>query len=71
MIACFCKIAILAMRDSPRFHASPELSGTPAQFENGTAHKTSDRTLGEVTSQNLWSRYERHFVGITRYNALS
>jgi len=22
---------------------------------------------GEVTSQNLWSRYDRHFVGITRH----
>ena len=28
-------------------------------------------TQGEVTSQSLWSRYDRHFVGITRYNALS
>jgi len=28
-------------------------------------------TLGEVTSQSLWSRYHRHFVGITRHNALS
>ena len=26
--------------------------------------------LGEVTSQSLWSRYDRHFVGITWYNAL-
>ena len=25
-------------------------------------------TLGEVTSHNLWSRYDRHFAGITRYN---
>jgi len=24
-------------------------------------------TQGEVTSQNLWSRYDRHFVGITRH----
>jgi len=24
---------------------------------------------GEVTSQSLWSRYDRHFVGITRSNA--
>jgi len=24
-----------------------------------------------MTSQNLWLRYDRHFVGITRYNALS
>jgi len=29
------------------------------------------RLYGEVTSQNLWSRYDRHFVGITRHNALS
>ena len=28
-------------------------------------------TQGEVTSQSLWSRYDRHFVGITRHNALS
>ena len=28
-------------------------------------------TQDEVTSQGLWSRYDRHFVGITRYNALS
>jgi len=26
-------------------------------------------TQGEVTSQSLWSRYDRHFVGITRHNA--
>ena len=26
---------------------------------------------GEVTSQSLWSRYDHHFVGLTRYNALS
>ena len=25
---------------------------------------------GEVTSQSLWSRYDRHYVGIVRYNAL-
>ena len=24
-----------------------------------------------MTSQNLWSRYNRHFVGIARYNALT
>ena len=28
-------------------------------------------TEGDVTSQGLWSQYDRHFVGITRYNALS
>jgi len=28
-------------------------------------------TQGEMTSQSLWSRYGRHFVGITPYNALS
>ena len=25
----------------------------------------------EMTSQSLWSRYDRHFVGITQHNALS
>jgi len=28
-------------------------------------------TEGEVTSQSLWSRYNRHFVGMTRHNALN
>ena len=28
-------------------------------------------THGEVTSQNRWSRYVRHFVGITWHNVLS
>jgi len=28
-------------------------------------------TLGELTLQNLWSRYVRHFVGITWHNGLS
>ena len=28
-------------------------------------------TQDEVTPQSLWSRYDRHFVGITRHNALS
>ena len=26
-------------------------------------------TQGEVMSQSLWSRYDRHFVGITLHNA--
>ena len=26
--------------------------------------------IGDVTSQSLWSRDDRYFVGITRYNAL-
>jgi len=29
-----------------------------------------ENTLGEVTSQSLWSRYDRHFLGITRHIAL-
>ena len=28
-------------------------------------------TQGEMTSQNLWSRYVRHFVGITWHNVWS
>ena len=28
-------------------------------------------TWGEVTSQNLWSRYDLHFVGITWHNVWS
>ena len=30
----------------------------------------ADADQGELTSQNLWSRYDRRFMGITRYNAL-
>jgi len=29
------------------------------------------KLASEVTSQSLWSRYNRHFVGITRFNVLS
>ena len=28
-------------------------------------------SVHRVKSQSLWSRYDRHFVGVTRYNALS
>jgi len=28
-------------------------------------------TQGEVTSHNLWSQNDRHFVGITRHNVWS
>jgi len=28
-------------------------------------------TQGEVTSQNLWPQYNRHFVGITEHNVRS
>jgi len=28
-------------------------------------------TRGEVTSQNLWPRYDRHFVGVTWHNVWS
>jgi len=30
-----------------------------------------DYTQGEVMSQSLWSWYDRHFAGITRYNVSS
>ena len=33
--------------------------------------KLSTYTQGEVTSHNLWQRYDLHFVCITRPNALS
>ena len=28
-------------------------------------------TKGEMTSQNLWPRYDRHFVGVTWHNVWS
>jgi len=33
--------------------------------------KKTTYTQGEMTSQNLWSRYDRQFVGITRNNAFN
>ena len=35
---------------------------------NVVALRCISTAWGEVTSQNLWSRYDRHFVGITRHN---
>jgi len=41
------------------------------KVERNTAKEVADfrrllcNTQGEVTSQNLWPRYDRHFVGIT------
>ena len=34
-------------------------------------HHGASYTQGEMTSQNLWSGYDRHFVGITWHNAWS
>jgi len=33
--------------------------------------KLATYTRGEVTSQNLWSRYDRHVVGITWHDVWS
>jgi len=33
--------------------------------------KTASMAQGELTSQNLWSQYIRHFVGITWHNVWS
>jgi len=37
----------------------------------GTARRDDAYAQGKVTSQSLWSGYDRHFVGIARHNALS
>jgi len=34
----------------------------------GLPPKQLQTVLNALTSQSLWSRYDRHFVGITRYN---
>jgi len=39
----------------------------PVDLSRSSDHKY---TQGEMTSQSLWSRYDRHFVGITRHNAV-
>jgi len=36
-----------------------------------TNPRTHSLTQREVTSPSLWPRYDRHFVCITRYNAMS
>ena len=49
-------------------------SMVPMLSSYGFEHRINEvplYTQGEVTSRSLWSRYDRHFVGITRYNALS
>ena len=37
-------------------------------LQRSTTASFSDNTQGKMTSQNLWSRYDRHFVGITWHN---
>ena len=39
----------------------------PARPLRNTVYNTE----GEVTSPNLWSQYDRHFVGVARHNAFS
>ena len=41
-----------------------------ASEKNGDQHRPG-RTMGEMTTQDLWSRYVRHFVGITCRNVCS
>ena len=47
----------------PRFSLSSHFRRVRSTCRNGVH--------GVVTSQSLWSRYDRHFVGIPRYNAFS
>jgi len=49
----------------------PFVVGFLVRYTRGESVDTRKYTQGEVTSQSLWSRYDRHFVGITRHNALS
>jgi len=43
----------------------------PVTFTFGKLVCSKYYRIGEVTSQSLCSRYDRHFVGITRYNSSS
>jgi len=53
-------------------HGSPGVYVCMQHDANEAARRAGPSdTQGEVTSQSLWSRYDRHFVGITRHNALS
>ena len=57
----------LTLTTNPNFH---QFCTNNAPF---TINKQQNDTYtqGEVTSQSLWPRYDRHFVGITRHDALS
>ena len=53
-----------------RFVLQEQFSLT-GHFVESVAKVVALYTQGEVTSPSLWSRYDRHFVGITRYTAWS
>ena len=44
---------------------------TGIDIEQNYVIVTLCNTQREVTSHNLWSRYDRHIVGITRHNVCS
>jgi len=69
---CLCTLLDNPRRNSDRMHQIPSVfcMGQLGSRE-GLSLVISLNTQGEVTSQSLWSRYDRHFVGITRHNALS
>jgi len=56
-----------------RTHAKTEVKVQLVQKLNWTQTDdiTDCNTQGEMTSHNLCSRYDRHFVGITRNNLCS
>jgi len=52
--------------------AGPPAAGCSCRRSAWHHRVTADlHTYGEVTSQNLWPRYDRHFVGTTWHNVWS
>jgi len=61
-----CRNPFLVISSMDQFVRSParQQSALLAEAENAPL-RVATNTQGEVTSQNLWSRCDRHFVGIT------
>ena len=64
-----CALFTYAVRPSVRLSRRSTAAAATGAF---AAERPASKlyTQGEVTSQNLWSQYDRHFVGITRHNAV-
>jgi len=74
---CFVVVAssrIVKTQRLLRGYAIGRISGEYISILTGRAFRPDCVTLymqGEVTSQNLWTRYHHHFVGITWHNVWS
>jgi len=75
---CFCRRALTALvtpLQQAAWHHAVVCRSVRAHgvlYLNWASRNTAlTYTQGEMTSQSLWPRCDRHFVGIIRHNALS